>query len=72
MDNESDIPAGMLDMMRRYIDGHMELDPFLAAVVPLWRDEGWGLFFDRTRMRPEQLMRADAFERRFAELTRKK
>ena len=72
MDNESDVPARLSGLLRRYIDGHMELDPFLAAVFPLWQNEGWGLFFDRTQMSPEQLMRADAFERRFAELNRKK
>jgi hypothetical protein len=72
VDSDLEVPAQLPGLMRAYINGELELDPFLAAVFPLWRDGGWGPYFDRSNLSAEQLVRAEAFERRFAELTSKK
>jgi hypothetical protein len=64
------LPARLPGRMRAYIDGELDLEALIAEVLPLWRDGGWGPFFDRPTLDSEQLARAEAFERRFAELTR--
>jgi hypothetical protein len=65
----SELPEQLPALMRAYIDGKLELETFVARVFPLWRDEGWGPYFDVAQLDPEQRQRAQAFEERFTELT---
>lgn len=69
MDSELDVPAWLPALMRRYINGQLDLDDFVAQVFPLWRDRGWAPYFDPAQLNPQQLVRFQAFETRFAELT---
>ena len=54
--------------MRAYLDGTLDLESFMAEIVPLYREEGWAPYFDQAQLTPGQRLRAKAFERRFRQL----
>ncbi len=55
-------------LMRAYLDGTLDLESFMAEIVPLYREEGWAPYFDQSKLTPEQRLRAEAFERGFRNL----
>jgi hypothetical protein len=42
----------------------------MAEVIPIYQKEGWAPYFDETKFTPDQRLRAEAFERRFRQLSR--
>jgi hypothetical protein len=64
------MPERALQAIRAYLDGRLDIDAALAQAFTVWRDEGWGPYFDEAQLLPEQLPRVREFERRFAALTR--
>jgi hypothetical protein len=56
--SEFDLPEQLPGRMRAYINGELDLETFVAEVFPLWRDEGWGPYFDSAQLDPEQRARA--------------
>lgn len=72
MNNEPQPPERLPRLMRAYLDGELDLDRFVAEIIPLWQDGGWAPYFDPAHLSEEELKRAQAFQRRFAKLTRPK